>query len=98
MNYSEATPEELLVIGLAQLSEAQDAYNAMLVGNEWSPATTEGTPRDTLRADAAKAHSEWLLASADLHLRAAMATADLAYVRDGVDDEEDDDEDEPLLG
>lgn len=94
-DYSEATSEELLAVGLAQLAEAQDSYNAMLVGNAWSPATVEGTPRDTMRGDAAKAHSEWLLRSADLHLRAALAVADMGYLGDADDDGDEDEDDDP---
>lgn len=92
-DYSEASPEELLNIGLAQLAEAQDAYNAMLVGNAWSPATLEGPPRDTLRGEGAKAHSTWLLESAHGHFRAALAL-DMVTTASDLDDLYDD-TDEP---
>lgn len=101
-DYTELNPAALVTIGVAQLGEAQGAYDAMLRGNAWSPAVTGETTVSLgpLRGDAAKAHATWLLESAHAHFRAALALdmvtgGDIEYDDDPGEWEDDADTEDP---
>jgi hypothetical protein len=85
-DYTTATAEDLVAIGIAQLAMAQEARDAALFGNTIR-ITNETGEKVSLPGDAANAHAQWLLSSAGAHFQAALAADMVAQAEYDYDEE-----------
>jgi hypothetical protein len=93
MEYTELSADHLVIIGLQQLQQAQDAHRVALFGGELRINDPEQPA--SISGGAARVHADFLAASALAHFAAALAMpADFDDEgNEGEDDEgEDDDE------